>query len=99
MNRGRSSGRNSRVYIVSNGWRDSLKDSGRDNGINNVSFSRRLDLENTMDTCIWLDLKYKNGRRLTVANSYREFMQARQNYLISGTSKAQIDRWTRTVNT
>ena len=63
-----------------------------------VKYKRRFDLENDVDAMLWLELSYKNGRKLLVGTIYREFKLARQPDNATASGEAQITRWSRIVD-
>ena len=44
---------------------------------------------------IWLELKFKNGKKLIYGAMYREFKLARQENNQSASHEAQLERWNR----
>ena len=52
-----------------------------------VRYERRHDLENNVDSMIWLDILYKGGKRMTCGLIYREFKHFKQTELIQEQQK------------
>ena len=57
-----------------------------------VSYKRRYDLENDVDSMIWIDILFKGGRKMTCGLIYREFKLFRQPGMETGAIEAQLDR-------
>ena len=57
-----------------------------------VRYERRYDLENNVDSMIWIDILFKGGRKMMCGLIYRDFKLFKQTGMETRTLEAQLDK-------